>query len=679
MSNDLPYLCNPGKPTPFGATPCQGGINFALNAKHASGVTLCLFEPTTQELLYEVILDPQTNKTGNTWHIEIQKLPDSLLYAYRISGESDANPLLCYHPEKFLLDPYAKEVSTSNVWGKNGYSPLGVMAKNIPFDWENDAFPRIPDQDLVIYEMHVRGFTRHSSSNVVPAGTFLGVVEKIPYLLELGVNAVELLPLQEFNEMEYLKSNPLTKKRLCNFWGYSTVNFFAPMNRYSSSNQQGEAILEFKTMVRELHKHGIEVILDIVFNHTAEGNGVGPIISYKGIDNPTYYLLEEDGTYRDFSGCGNTFNCNHPVAQELIIDCLRYWVTEMHVDGFRFDLASILTRGMDGEPLKNSPLIEAISYDPILANTKLIAEPWDAAGLYQVGNFYKQSDRWSEWNAKYRDAVRRFLNGIRGYKGQFATRICGSQDLYGKGRLPTNSINFITAHDGFTLADLVSYNHKHNIENGEDNRDGNNYNDSWNCGTEGPSINPKILALRERQMRNFHLVLMISQGIPMLSMGDEYGHTKHGNNNTWCQDNELNWFLWDQLEASAPFYRFYKGVINFRNQNPLLRKGNFLTDQDIIWHGLEPNKPEWNTENQFIAFTLIDTTKKHEDLYVAFNASDRILPVILPLPPAGKQWHMIVNTSNPPPDDFIEESKSVPLTSDHLDMISHSSILLKAF
>lgn len=678
-----PNSIETGHPYPLGLSADKEGYNFALFSKHAGSVWLCLFSQSTQQLLDEIQLDPQKNKTGDIWHIGFKQLPEDLCYAYRLDGPKDKTPQFVYNKRNLLLDPYAKNTSTSSIWGSNSqvgvkegkrYHPLGIVALSDPFDWQNDQHPRLNREDLITYEMHVRGFTQSPSSHVTHKGTFLGVVEKIPYLRELGINAIEFMPLQEFDENENLRINPETKQRLCNYWGYSTINFFAPMNRYATTSTA--AINEFKTMVRELHKNGIEVILDMVLNHTGEGNESGPILSFKGIDNPIYYILNHDFGYANYTGCGNTFNCNQPVAWELILACLRYWVLEMHVDGFRFDLASILTRGRQGQPLHIAPICEAISEDPLLANTKLIAEPWDAAGLYQVGRFVPYSKRWSEWNGKYRDAVRCFIKGTRGIKGEFITRLCGSEDLY-YNRSPLASMNFVTVHDGFTLRDLVSYNEKHNSENGEDNRDGYSENVSWNCGVEGPTDDKKIIILRNRQMRNFHLTLMISQGLPLLLMGDEYGHTKKGNNNSWCHDSEMNWFLWDKIEENRDFHRFYKLMIRFRKEHKLLKRGVFLTPKDAQWHGLEPFKPDWSTQTQFIAYTLIDHDQGN-DLYIAFNAQEKDVTVHVPSPKLRKEWHLIADTSALPPADIFDSANAPILTLPTRHMEGFSTLLLEA-
>ncbi|MBA3958412.1 MAG: glycogen-debranching protein [Parachlamydiaceae bacterium] len=649
-----------GSPFPYGATPLPSGINFSLTSFHAKTVTLCLFSPEQKDPCCEIELNPLLNKTGNVWHIFINDLPLTYHFAFRINQHN-----------KFLLDPYAKSILTTTQWGNNHpYEPrCGIAVDN--FDWEGVKAPGHALQDLVIYEMHVRAFTKHPSSKISQPGTYLGLIEKIPHLLDLGVNAVELLPIHEFNECEYTKHNPLTNEQLYNFWGYSTVNFFSPMQRYA----QHSAINEFKAMVKALHANGIEVILDVVFNHTAEGGKNGPTLCFRGIENSIYYLTDKEA-YLDFTGCGNTVNANHPWVIDLIRNSLRYWVTEMHVDGFRFDLTSALTRGKKGQPLACAPLIESISVDPILSQVKLIAEPWDAVGLYQVGSFSSTyGGRWSEWNGRYRDTVRRFIKG-NGSKGSFVTNICGSQDFYHT-YTPSCGINFLIAHDGFTLADLVSYNKKHNAANGEDNKDGSNMNDSWNCGVEGPTKDPLILHLRSRQMRNLHVALMISRGVPMIGMGDEYGHTKLGNNNTWCQDNDFNWFLWDEMQRHQEFYRFYRLMIQFRKENGLLRKNKFFKPEDIEWHGVKPCTPDWQHEDQVIAFTLKDPQESH-DLYIVFNASPNAVAITFPSTRNQRVWHWVVNTSWDAPNDFTE-GQAKPVQIDTFPMIPYSCIILKAF
>ncbi|MDP1879305.1 MAG: isoamylase [Parachlamydiaceae bacterium] len=661
-----------GTPFPYGATLTDHGINFSIYVKNALQITLVLFtEENLEQPFQEIELDPTINKCGNVWHIFVQNLTSNVAYAFRISKQDDQTPLM-------TLDPYAKALVSHYNWEKldtETYAPLGKVINPPEFDWENDQPPRIPMQDLIIYEMHVRGFTQDESSHTKNPGTFLGIIEKIPYLKDLGINAIELLPVFEFNETEALNKNPKTNQNLCNYFGYSTVNFFSLMNRYAYDHEWESIINEFKLMVKELHKNGIEVILDVVYNHTNEGNQDGPAMSFKNLDKNAYYMVDADGNYLNFSGCGNTFNANHPVTREYILDSLRYWVTEMHVDGFRFDLSTILARSENGTPLNNAPVIEAISLDPILSETKLIAEAWDAGGLYQVGTFYPGT-RWAEWNGRYRDVVRRFIKGTPNHKTVFATAVCGSQDLYGWRNSPICSVNFITAHDGFSLADLVSYNEKHNTENGEDNRDGFDHNDSWNCGVEGNTTNKKIIQLRERQMRNLFVALMVSQGIPMLVMGDEYAHTRYGNNNTWCQDNQLNWFLWDKIDFHPGFHRFYRAVIDFRNQHPILKNPTFLTEEDISWHGIHPFHPDWDNDNRFIAFSLNSKNKK-DGIYVAFNASHVPLTIHIPTPEKGQQWRWVINTWNPPPDDFFDEELRKPLFINSFRIQPNSAILLE--
>jgi isoamylase/glycogen operon protein len=526
-----------------------------------------------------------------------------------------------------LIDPYAHQLDVPTSWADfSSYQPRSVTRPRSP----PPVFkhPRIPKERLIIYEMHIRGFTQDPSSNVKHPGTFLGVIEKIPYLLSLGVNAVKLLPVFEFDEREVKLRNPETGERLLNYWGYSPVHFFCPMRRYAVA----DPIAEFREMVHALHHAGIEVILDVVYNHTAEGNEVGPTYHFKGLAPSTYYLLDNNHEFLNFSGCGNSVNANHLVTYELILDSLRYWFLEMGVDGFRFDLAALLTRGDAGEVLSPPPIIRAIANDPLLRDVKLFAEPWDAAGLYQVAQFPHWDPDWSEWNGKFRDQVRAFIKGNPGLKGDFATRLCGSQDLYGAFS-PENSLNFITAHDGFTLHDLVSYNQKHNWINGENDTDGSSFNDSWNCGVEGPTDLPDVLELRERQMKNYLIALMISLGIPMLFSGDEYAHTKMGNNNSWCQDNFLNWFDWSALNDST-LLPFLKKLIRIRNAHFI--RNSFYSPQEIIWHGTKLHQPDWNNDSSFIAFQLPD-----QDLFCFFNASSSHVDFDMP----SGNWQTLVSTS----------------------------------
>lgn len=664
-----------GQPSPLGATLSKEGVNFALFSKHARHVTLCFMDMTSKEVIARIPLDPEKHRTGHIWHVFVEGLKLPILYGYRVDGCHNSPHY--FDPKHLVVDPYAKILDARHEWesAREHYNPKGVLMEPPAFDWQGIGFPCLKLKDLVIYEMHVRGFTQDASSKTKHPASFLGIIEKIPYLLELGINAVELMPIHEFNECSNGSINPETKKPLFNYWGYSSLNFFSPMQRYATSSEPGSALIEFKTMVRELHRHGIEVILDVVFNHTGEKRSEDKLLSFVGIDRVTYYLLSH-GVDTNYTGCGNTLNTNHPVTHQMILNCLHYWVMEMKVDGFRFDLASVFNRDMQGHLLPMSSLIASLSDDPILAKTKLIAEPWDAAGGYQLGAFYPHEQRWAEWNGKYRDAVRRFIKGDSYSKNEFVHRFCGSQGLFPL-RTPQSSLNFITAHDGFTLYDLVSYNKKHNMANGEGNRDGTNSNVSWNHGTEGPTEDLNILSLRFRQMKNMILALMLSRGVPMLFMGDEYGHTKKGNNNTWCQDGKYNAFLWDKLETNRAFYGFVRRMIHFRHEHPLLKKETFLGGDEVIWHGIMPFAPHWEEETPLISFTIVDK-ETHEDLYVMFNASHQSQKVTFPDPPQGKHWHIIVDTFAAPPMDYFEIGKEKKLDDLQYTVHNYSSILLKA-
>jgi isoamylase/glycogen operon protein len=655
------YKTAAGVSTPLGVSFQGRSINFALFSQHAEGVTLCLFNRGEKNPYFEIPL----YKVENVWSIAIEGLTPPFEYGYTIKAKD-------LDPDSIFLDPHAKELSSSFQWGdsKLNYRPRGIFrtAKEVHFDWEDDSPPQIPMETLILYEMHVRAFTMDPSSKCRHPGTYLGIVEKIPYLKELGINGVELMPIHEFNECEYQKVDPETKKQLYNFWGYSTVNFFSPMNRYAEKN----AIAEFKTMVKELHKAGIEVILDVVYNHTCEGLLNAAPLSFKAIDHAVYYMLGEGGKYLDFTGTGNTLNCNHPAVTQMILDSLRYWVKEMHVDGFRFDLASIFTRAGDGTPLTDPPILKAIREDSLLANVKLISESWDAGGLYQVGGFPRWG-RWSEWNGKFRDNVRRFLKGTDGLAGAFATALSGSQDLYGHYDGPSHSINFITAHDGFTLHDLVSYNEKHNEANGEENRDGLNENDSWNCGIEGPTKNRKILSLREKQVKNFQVALFLSLGVPMLLMGDELLHTRKGNNNTWCHDDHLNWIHW---QKSAPhFFRFVKLLIHFRKHSPLFQRAQFLSNEEVDWHGHLPFQPDWSSSSRFVAYTMKSSAHSY---YIAFNAHFHHAHLQLPPPPSHQHWYRMIDTSLHAPNDFVEHPKEGAPVRTIYELSPNSTLVLQS-
>lgn len=680
-----PPTVQPGSPLPLGVHRQDAQLNFSIAVHGARRITLRVYPGVIGTLYWDFLLDGTKNRSGSIWHLAMPDLPEGLRYAYLIEKDPESLTAAGVIPHTPLLDPYAISVVTPVTWHSETeiapspsefYHPLGLIPPAAPFDWRGDRPLRIPRDQLIIYEMHVRGFTRHASSHTKYPGTFLGIIERIDHLKQLGVNAIELMPIWEFNEAEYNCCSLSVGKHLCNYWGYSPVSFFALMNRYASSHEPGAVIHEFKTFVKAMHGAGIEVILDVVFNHTAEGGFLGPTYSWKGIDPAIYYLCDAHGRFLDFTGCSNTINSNHPQVIALIVDSLRYWVSEMHVDGFRFDLTSIFCRGPHGQVMDPAPVVHAITEDPLLADCKLIAEPWDARGLYQVGSFYRAGDAWSEWNGQYRDSIRRFIKGTDASSGIFATRLCGSQDLYGIQGSPLNSINFITAHDGFTLRDLVSYNQKHNFGNGENNRDGLNENESWNCGWEGATGNPTILRLRERQMRNHHLALMVSRGIPMILMGDEYGHTKQGNNNSWCQDGEVNWFRWDQLIANEGFFRFYRLVIQFRQRHAALRKASFMSPSEIIWHGLQPHHPNWGPHSRFIAFQLLDA--QSGDLFIAFNMSPQTVSLTLPDLKQGLRWCGVADTARPAPNDIFEGEAIVPVTTPVVRMIDHSAILLWA-
>lgn len=634
------YTTKRGSPYPLGASTLEEGINFAFHSIQNNHVSLSFYASGEEEPFAQIPLNPELNRTGTVWHITIVGLPPLFDYGIEINNQ-------------LLVDPYATALNSHHEWGNRFYSTRTALAhyhEDSPFNWEGIFSPRIPFCDLIIYEMHVRGFTQDHSSHVNNPGTFKGMIEKIPYLKELGINAVEVLPICEFDECENFQGND---KNFFNYWGYSTINFFSLMNRFGTSSNQQETIREFKTLVRELHRNGIEIILDMVYNHTSEGDEKKKTRSFRGFDEKGYYILGANNEYYNYSGCGNTFNCNTPIASGLIIDSLKYFVVEMHIDGFRFDLASILTRNPEGIPLENPPLIEKISNDPILANTKLIAEAWDAGGLYQVGTFPAYG-RWAEWNGKYRDTVRCFIKGSDDQAGAFANALSGSKDLYGGERKPYHSINFVTAHDGFSLQDLVSYNEKHNLTNHEENRDGTDANDSWNCGEEGVSENIKIIQFRERQKKNFITALMVSLGTPMLLMGDEYGHTKEGNNNTWCHDTSINWFQWNNLDRGKNFFRFCKLLILFREKNSLLRRSEFLEPKDVDWHGHKPFDPDWSFHSRFVGYTLKNPLEE-ESLYIAFNAAPTRPSIQLPpLTDRHKKWHRFVDTGLDPPLDVME-------------------------
>ncbi len=672
------YKLRPGQLYPFGATIVPGGVNFSIFSSAATSCTLVLFEKGAPQPLVEIPF-PDEFRIGNVYAMTVFELDyENIEYGFRMDGPFDPRAGLRFDKSKILTDPYAKAFGGRDKWGvtPDWNDIYHHRARIVPndFDWEHDRPLEIPIEDLVIYEAHVRGYTQHPSSGVKAPGTFAGLQEKIKHLKDLGINCIEFLPLYEFDEFENSKPSPITGEMLLQYWGYSTVGFFAPKAGFAFTGQFGMQVDEFKNLVKELHANGIEVMLDVVFNHTAEGNEYGPYIHFKGIDNKTYYMLTPEGYYFNFSGTGNTLNCNNPVVRSMVLDCLRYWTAEYHIDGFRFDLAAILGRDQNGAPRAKPPLLEQLAFDPILAKCKLIAEAWDAGGLYQVGSFPAYG-RWAEWNGKYRDCIRRFVKGDEGLVGELSQRIQGSPDLYAT-RGPTASINFITAHDGFTLMDLVSYNDKHNEANGENNNDGANDNNSWNCGWEGETDNPWINELRHRQIKNFATILMVSQGVPMIVMGDEVGRTQKGNNNTYCQDNDLNWLDWTLTEKNADLLRFFQQIIAFRHAHPALRNRNHFRHMDykgtgyadISFHGTQAWKPDWSASSRCLAFLLDGNHAKNgfvtdDMIYVAINAHWDAVWFEPPGLPPGRQWYVAVNTGVASPDD-IHPRGSEPLLGD---------------
>jgi len=635
-----------------GAILVPGGVNFSIYSSKAKSCTLVLFHSHAKEPFARIPFK-EGYRIGNVFAMIVFDLDyESLEYGFQIDGNYDFRAGDIFDKEKILMDPYAKAVAGRNVWGQepDWTDVFQYRSKVIlnDFDWEGDQPLKTPPRDLIIYEAHVRGFTKDASSGVKYPGTYAGFVEKIPYLKSLGITAVELLPVFEFDEMEDVRQNAQGEK-LLNYWGYNTVAFFAPKAGYAASGKYSMQVDEFKNMVKELHKSGIKIILDVVFNHTAEGNENGPYISFKGIDNKTYYLLTPDGYYYNFSGCGNTLNCNHAIVRNMILDCLRYWVSQYHIDGFRFDLASILGRNQDGSPMSNPPLLEALAYDPLLGDAVLIAEAWDAGGLYQVGSFPSYG-RWAEWNGKYRDDIRRFLKGDAGFAGAAACRVTGSEDLYDPAyRGDCATINFITCHDGFTLWDLFSYNTKHNEANGWGGSDGGNDNHSWNCGWEGECEDSTVNALRRKMVKNAAAILLTSIGIPMLLAGDEFGNTQYGNNNAYCQDNQISWLNWELLQKNNDLFRFFQAMIAFRKAHPVLRKACAKTPYGYprqSLHGVDAWQFDYTAENRVVGVLFTGMTDESDEdfVYIGLNAHWESHAIWLPELPQKQPWHIYANT-----------------------------------
>ncbi len=674
-----------GRALPLGASAQPDGVNFALMCRHGTAVTLVLYSLDAAEALAEVRLHPRRNRTGDHWHVLVRGLPDAFCYGWRVDGPRV--PGSRFNPAVVLLDPSATALSNGAHWGRPAEPlPDRTARRSVflrrSFNWQEDAPPVTPLEDSVIYELHVRGFTCHPNSLTANPGTFAGLIEKIPYLKSLGATAVELLPIHEFDECDCPFTDPTTGRKLRNFWGYNSIAFGAPKASYAASGPQHGQVNEFREMVRAFHAAGIEVILDVVFNHTGEGNERGRTCSFRGLDNQLYYMLGPDGSYLNYSGCGNTVNCNHPVVRSLLMNCLRFWVADMHVDGLRFDLASVMGRDDRGNVLVEPPVVEMIAEEGVLTDTKLIAEPWDAGGLYQVGKF-PFGRRWSEWNGLYRDQVRRFWRGDPGMTGALASRLCGSADLYeASGRRPAHSINFVTCHDGFTLWDLVSYNVKHNEANGEGNRDGAHDNWSWNCGAEGPTDDPKVLGLRRRQARNLLATLFLSQGTPMMLAGDEFLRTQGGNNNAWCQDNTVSWVDWSLAGKNADFLRFVRELIALRKRHPALRRRHFFRGGDVVWHGTKPNRPDFGPSGRVLALTLDGRQTGREpdrDFYVALNAWGEPLPFTVPPSPQGRRWRRVIDTALAAPLDIVglDEGPVVPAGSAY-SVASFSTLVLIA-
>jgi glycogen operon protein len=681
-------MIGPGKSFPLGATVYPDGVNFCVYSKNSTALELLLFDHVDDPRPASVIsLDMRENRTFHYWHVFVSGLEPGQLYGYRAHGPYDPRRGHRFDPTKVLLDPYGRAVETPARYSRQAASRPGdntpsamksMVADPSTYDWEGDTPLKQPFMRTVIYEMHVGGFTRHPSSGLSPElrGTYAGLIAKIPYLQELGITAVELLPVFQFDEQE-------APEGLTNYWGYNPVSFFAPHSGYSSRRDALGVLDEFRDMVKALHRAGIEVILDVVYNHTAESDHAGPNFCFKGLENSVYYILEDGRSrYANYSGTGNTLNSNQSMVRRLILDSLHYWVEEMHVDGFRFDLASILSRDEEGRPLANPPILWDTETDPVLAGTKLIAEAWDAAGLYQVGTFV--GDRWKEWNGQFRDDVRSFLRGDNNTVTKLAARFLASPDLYAhEEREPEQSINFVTCHDGFTLNDLVSYDRKHNEANQEGNRDGNDHNLSWNCGTEGPTGDPEIERLRSRQVKNFFTITLLALGVPMLLMGDEVRRTQQGNNNAYCQDNETNWFDWTLLDKHADLHRFVKGLIRFRLGLSIFRKDRGLNLVQILrqsglrWHGVRLGWPDWSHQSHSVAFSV---QGRRGSFHLILNAYWEPLDFELPAPPPGSPdgWRRVIDTCLESPEDFCPWAEAPAIEGSTYLAQPHSVVLLLA-
>ena len=648
LDNINGFDVRPGFYETNGATAIPGGVNFTVHSHGATGVELLLFRREESEP-FAVLPFPDHYRIGNVYSMIVFKLNiEEFEYAYRVDGPYEPEKGLIFDKSRYLLDPYAKAVTGQSDWGKTTPHGQHYKARVVKddFDWGKMGQPLIPTEDLIIYELHVRGFTKDPSSGVEHPGTFAGLMEKLDYLQELGVNALELMPIFEFDEM--LDYREVNGQKLYNYWGYNTVSFFAPNTSYTASTEYNREGNELKKLIRACKQRGIEVYLDVVFNHTAEGNEMGPFFSFKGFDNNIYYLLTPEGYYYNFSGCGNTLNCNHPIVHQMIMDCLRYWVTTYRVDGFRFDLASILGRDEHGAPMVSPPLLQAMAFDPILGDVKLIAEAWDAGGLYQVGTF-PAWNRWAEWNGRYRDDMRRYLKGDPGMAQAAALRLTGSKDIYDVTARGNASVNFLTCHDGFTLHDLYAYNCKHNEGNGWNNTDGANDNNSWNCGAEGETDDFEVNALRHRMVRNAFALLMCSRGIPMFLAGDEFGNTQFGNNNAYCQDNITSWLDWSLLEKNQDLFKFFQYMIRFRKEHQVLRRdmsGGACGFPDVSFHGVAPWQDKFGPQDHYVGvmFAGAERNVGPQIIYVASNSYWEELNAALPQLPMSMRWEQTVDT-----------------------------------
>jgi glycogen operon protein len=651
-----------GRSAPLGASVCDGGVNFSLFSRTARGVELLFFDRDDDDEPSRVVsINPVSNRTYHYWHCFVPGVKAGQIYGYRVQGPSEPARGLRFDSAKVLLDPYGRGVVVPKNYGREAArkeadntrtAMKSLVIDPSKYDWEGDRPLQRPSARTIIYEMHVRGFTRNPNSGVgeKARGTYAGLIEKIPYLQQLGITAVELLPVFQFDAQDC----PPGK---VNYWGYAPISFFAPHQAYSSRQDPLGPADEFRDMVKALHRAGIEVILDVVYNHTAEGEQTGPTLCFRGIDNPTYYILEDGERYANYSGCGNTLNANHPVVRRMIVDSLRYWVQEMHVDGFRFDLASILSRDSNGQPMPNPPVLWDIESDPVLAGTKLLAEAWDAAGLYQVGSFV--GDAWKEWNGRFRDDVRNFFRGEPGALRRVADRLLGSPEIFGREhREAEQSINFVTCHDGFTLNDLVSYNCKHNEANAEQNRDGANDNCSWNCGVEGPTDDPAVERLRNRQVKNFLTVTMLSLGVPMILMGDEVRHTQRGNNNAYCQDNEISWFDWSLVTKYADVLRFVtllnaqRVMRDVEHEQQRVTLTQFIDAAQKAWHGVKLNQPDWGDQSHAIAFGG-ELRQEMLRFHLILNAYWEPLEFELPMSHDRNEWRRWIDTALDSPEDIV--------------------------